>query len=188
MVSADAKSKDNHPAFDTFFKNPAIQAILHTVNMVLERLDPEFTKGLIQLKNEGTKRMGQVLRKNPCHMIGLAIHFNQDGEIHEDSKSLNSGQDFVIPIGQHSGCEFELDPLNVFVDFEVTDMGMLRGGGLGHGAKNWVGRGRMVMVPFVEKQLFHHKGVPRPWQFTTFHHKHLAEFRRKFPATPLNAL
>jgi hypothetical protein len=185
MVSRDAKKPSNFDPFQEFFANPAIQAILHTVNMVLERLDPYFAKALIQLKNAGTKRQAQVLAMNPCHMIGLAIHWNQDGEDHEDGKSLNSGQDFVIPVGKHRDCRFEFKQVNAFVDFDVTDMGMLRGGGMKHGAKCWKGQGRMVLVPFVEKQLFHHKGVPRPWQFKTFYHQYFDELRRLFPATPL---
>ena len=186
MVSRDAKKKDNIVPFQEFFANPAIQSILHTVNLVLERLDPDFAKALIQLKREGTKRQASLLAQNPCHMIGLAIHWNQDGEVHEDSKGLNSGQDFVIPVGKHQGCRFEFEQVNAYVDFNVTDMGMLRGGAMKHCAKGWKGLGRMVLVPFVEKQLFHHKGVPRPWQFRRFYEEHFAELRQMFPATPLH--
>jgi hypothetical protein len=139
-------------------------------------------------RRKATKRQARLLQKNPCHMVGLAIHFNQDGKVHEDLKSLNSGQDFVIPLGQHSGCKFELPQINASVDFNVTDMGMLRGGGMKHLAKDWEGRGRMVMVPFVEKQLFHHKGVSRPWQFRRFYQEHFSELRSRFPAVPLSSL
>src|ERR1700733_3928044 len=115
IVSSDAKEEDNKAAFEELFKDPAIQAILHTVNLVIECLDPKFTKALIEVMDHRTKQSASMVVQNLCHMIGLAVHFNRLGKVHLD---------IVIPLGQHSNCVFEFEQLNTEVNFDVTDMGI----------------------------------------------------------------
>jgi len=76
-----------------------MQVVMHTINTLLERLDPDFVQKLKKLRVSilGRKH-GYLLADNNCHIPGIAIHFNQDGEEHTDAKSLHSGWDVSTSI------------------------------------------------------------------------------------------
>jgi hypothetical protein len=95
---------------------------MHTINTLLERLDPGFVSTVKDLRATILKRKkGSLLSDNTCHIPGIAIHFNQDGEEHTDTKSLHSGWDvslsihfykvhgYLIKLGHH--CVWELQEL-----------------------------------------------------------------------------
>jgi hypothetical protein len=70
---------------------------MHAINTLLERLDPDFVEGLKDIKARIIRSQdGLLLADNICHIPGVAIHFNQDGEKHTDRKSLHSGWDVSI--------------------------------------------------------------------------------------------
>src|SRR5271169_1514366 len=98
MITAD--TRHNVELWKDFFNSEPIQIVLRIINMVLEHLDPEFVKALRALNTSlrGKKDGKRFLMDNPCYLINLALHCNQDGSSHTDSKSLHSANGGVWKI------------------------------------------------------------------------------------------
>lgn len=181
-----ADTQDNLELWKEFFEKPAIQFILCVMNMVLERLDPDFVKELKKLNASLRKRKdGKYLLDNPSYFINLAIHYNQDGVVHTDGKSLHSGWDLIQAFRRFLGCKLKFPGLNTEVNFYPTDLGFVRGAGLQHWAAEWHGAGRMVLVPFVERRLYGYQASRRPRQFRTFYENDCAGLKNAILPKPL---
>lgn len=142
VVSADTRKNDE--LWHEFFQHPSIQFVLHTMNLVLECLDPGFVDDLKALNKKivtRAKEGGEYLKYNPCYINGLAVHFNQDGSVHYDRKDLHAGWDLVQAFGRFFDCIMELRDLNTHVKFNPLDLMGLRGASLAHGATGWQGDG-----------------------------------------------
>jgi hypothetical protein len=158
------------------------------MNMVLERLDPGFVQQLETLRKtlvDHNPERARYLSLNPCYLIALAIHFNQDGETHTDRKSLHSGWDLITAFGDFIDCLMEFEDLKTLVAFYPTDMMFARGAGLRHRAKGWKGTGRMVFVPFIERRIFGYFSSARPQQFKPFYHEDRKALKNAIPPKPL---
>jgi hypothetical protein len=156
--------------------------------MVLERLDPEFIEKLQKLRENlfiNNPERANYLSINPSYLISLAIHFNQDGTVHTDRKSLHSGWDIINAFGYFMECLMEFKDLKTTVAFEATDLMFARGAGLNHQAKGWKGSGRMVLVPFIERRIFGYFSSPRPTQFKPFYHADRKALKNAIPPRPL---
>lgn len=158
------------------------------MNLVLECLDPEYVDELRALNERIVTRAkdgGEYLKYNPCYINGLAIHFNQDGTLHYDGKSLHAGWDLIQGFGHYFGSVMELRDLKTHAKFDPTDMMGIRGASLAHVASGWEGAGRMVLVPFIERRVFGHSDSSRPVQFhPPFYHDH-HKIKHLFPSQPL---
>jgi hypothetical protein len=158
------------------------------MNMVMERLDPDFVDQLEALRQnlfKGSPERMKYLSINPCHLISLAIHFNQDGTMHTDRKSLHSGWDIIQAFGNYLRCLMEFKDLKTTVAFDATDLMFARGAGLNHQAKEWKGSGRMVLVPFIERRVFGYFSSPRPRQFRPFYNEDRRTLKNAIPPRPL---
>jgi hypothetical protein len=185
VISAD--TRHNHELWEDFFNSEPIQIVLRIINMVLERLDPEFVKALRALKAaiQGKKGGKQFLMGNPCHLINLAVHYNQEGTRHTDSKSLHSGWDPMVAFGRYVGCKMKWPALETKFMVHPTDFTFGRGAGFMHQALEWRGGGRMVLVPFVDRRLFGYQSMARPQQFQPFYWKDQHGLKSAIPPKPL---
>ena len=182
VVTADTTA--NLALWQEFFKRPDIQFLLRIFNMVLERLDPDFVKILKTLNEALKNKYGDSLGDNPAYLISLAVHFNQHGSEHTDTKSLHCGWD-QFSVGRYLGCKMRFPDLNTEVTFYPTDLMGVRGAGLVHQATDWHDAGRMVLVAFVERRLFGYHHVERPAQFRPFYNDFRSELKSAIPPVPL---
>jgi len=183
IVSAD--TLDNLALWKEFFERPDIKFVLRIFNMVLERLDPQFVESLKTLNEALKKKYGDFLGENPAYLISLAVHFNQDGGEHTDTKSLHCGWDLIQAFGRYLGCKMRFRDLKTEVMFYPTDLMGVRGAGLFHQAKDWHEAGRMVFVGFVERRLFGYHHVERPVQFQPFYSDFSSELKSAVPPVSL---
>jgi hypothetical protein len=186
-VAADAVKTKHVPIFNKFFGNPGVETVLHIINGVAERLDHKFVQSHRELRDKVlSSPYGGFLGANPSAWPGLAMHFNQmPAGFHTDGQSLHSGLDFINPWGPFQDCLLVFPKLGIAIRVRPGDIIVLRGAGLKHGVKGWTGKGRMVLVPFVDRRLFGGSRVKRPKTFTPLYghqHNHL---RRLFPAQRL---
>lgn len=178
---------NNFEMWRDFFQHEAIQIVLRIMNMVLERLDPDFVRDLQALRETllGKPDRAKYISLNPSYLISLAIHFNQDGEMHTDRKSLHSGWDLIQAFGHFFNCVMEFKDLKTQVRFYSTDLMFARGAGLNHQATGWKGPGRMVMVPFLERRIFGYFASSRPQQFKPFYSDDQKAIKNAIPPLPL---
>jgi hypothetical protein len=183
VVTADTDA--NLALWKEFFSRPDIQFLLCIFNMVLERIDPEFVETLKILNKVMKDKYGDSLGDNPAYLISLAVHFNQHGGEHTDTKSLHCGWDLIQAFGRYLGCKMRFTDLNTEVTFYPTDLMGVRGAGLVHQAKDWHDAGRMVFVGFVERRLFGYHHVQRPKQFRPFYSDFSCELKSAIPPVSL---
>jgi hypothetical protein len=160
------------------------------MDAIAERLDDDFTETHRLLRHKVcSKPHGGFIRANPSAWPGLAIHFNQmpDG-VHFDNKSLHSGWDRVNPWGPFKNGILVLPDVGIFIRVRRGDIVFLRGAALRHGVKEWQGRGRMVLVPFVDRRLFGAVQVKRPETFRCLYGPQYNHLRNLFPSTPLSSI
>lgn len=152
-----------------------------------ERLDPEFVKSHRDLKEKVLSQMwGGYLQANPSAWPGLALHFNQMPKgFHWDRQSLHCGLDIICPWGPFENCLLVFPHLGIAIRVRPGDVIFLRGAGLSHGVKEWTGKGRMVMVPFVDRRLFGGSQVKRPKTFRPLYSHQYHHLRQLFPVQPL---
>jgi hypothetical protein len=166
-LTADTRLRSGIPLFREFFNNDGVATALHMVNAIMERIDPAYVRSHRELKKivvEGDK--GRFLNQNPSAWPGIAIHFNQlQSHYHFDNKSLYSGFDVINPWGPFEQCILVFPDLGISLPIEPGDIVLLRGAALRHGAKKWEGKGRMVLVPFVDRRLFGGERLARPRSF-----------------------
>jgi hypothetical protein len=186
-VTADARLRNNIPVFREFFKDNGVSTALHMINAITERIDPDYVRSHRELKKGVLAGVeGNFLGQNPSAWPGLAIHFNQmQKDFHYDNKSLYSGYDVLNPWGPFRNCRLVFPGLGIYLPIEPGDIVLLRGAALLHGATNWVGDGRMVLVPFVDRRLFPGEGVSRPCSFRRVFGSGYNDLREKFPALEL---
>jgi hypothetical protein len=189
-VVSDAVQVKNVGVFNEFFSNSGIQTALHVMDAVAERLDDDFmmTHKLLRQK-VCSKPYGGFLRANPSACPGLALHFNQMPlDVHFDNKSLHSGWDRVNPWGPFEDGVLVFPDLGFYIHVRRGDMVFLRGAALRHGARAWKGRGRMVLVPFVDRRLFGAMQVKRPQTFQRLYGSQYKHLRNCFPSKSLASL
>ena len=175
----------NYELWKEFFENEAVQIVLRIMNMVLERLDPDFVRQLQMLRKaliDHKPARARFLSLNPS---SLALHCNQDGEVHTDCKSLHSGWDLIQAFGNFLDCIMDFPDLNASVAFYRTDLMFARGAGLKHRARGWKGNGRMVLVPFVERRIFGFFSSHHPCQFKPFYNDDRKALKNAIPPKPL---
>jgi hypothetical protein len=178
----------NFELWKEFFQHDAVQMVLRIMNMVLERLDPGFVQQLETLRQtliDHNPERARYLSLNPCYLISLAVHFNQDGEVHTDRKSLHSGWDLMQAFGNFIDCIMDFPDLHTSVAFHRTDLMFGRGAGLRHQARGWTGAGRMVLVPFIERRIFGYFSSRRPQQFKPFYSEDRKALKNAIPPKPL---
>jgi hypothetical protein len=78
--------------------------------------------------------------------------------------------------------------VGIFIRVRRGDIVFLRGAALRHGVKEWQGRGRMVLVPFVDRRLFGAVQVKRPETFRRLYGPQYNHLRNLFPSTPLSSI
>lgn len=187
MVTSD--TIEQGPLWEKFFSNPAIELLLRTINLVLERLDPEYVQGLNELKQAIIDQLasGALTKGNPCHMPCLAVHFNQDGSVHTDRKSSHASWDVVQAFGRFLQSILEFPDLHTEIITRPTDLVLMRGAALRHNAKDWADGegGRMVIVPFYERRLFSYLSVRKVKQLRNFFHNDQKELKKLVPVQPL---
>lgn len=157
------------------------------INAIGERLDNDFIESHRKLKEKVVKgKDGHLLGANPSAWPGLAVHFNQmPGGFHWDGKSLHSGWDVINPWGPFSQCILVFPHLGIYLVIHPGDIIFLRGAALKHGVQRWMGRGRMVIVPFVDRRLFGAEQVRRPCTFRPLYGDQHKKLRQLFPAHEL---
>jgi hypothetical protein len=147
----------------------------------------EFVKSHRDLKEKVLSQMwGGYLQANPSAWPGLALHFNQMPKgFHWDWQSLHCGLDIICPWGPFENCLLVFPHLGIAIRVHPGDVIFLRGAGLSHGVKEWTGKGRMVMVPFVDRRLFGGSQVKRPKTFRPLYSHQYHHLRQLFPVQPL---
>ena len=136
--------------------------MLHVINAIAERLDPNFVRLHRDAKHRVlSSMMGGFLSHSPSAWPGIGLHWNQfaDG-FHWDEKSLYSGWDIVNPWGPFEDGILVFPDLHIFLRVRRGDVVLLRGAALRHGAREWTGNGRMVLIPFVDRRLFGFVQIP----------------------------
>jgi hypothetical protein len=186
-VTPDARHKKNVPLWREFFSNSGVTTALHIINAVAERLDKNFVQLHRQLRAQVLRSPnGGYLSHNPSAYAGLALHWNQLPKgFHWDEHSLHSGWDIVNPWGPFTDCILVFPDLHIYLRVRPGDIVFLRGASLRHGAVEWNGNGRMVIVPFVDRRLFSDSLVRRARSFHRVYDAQYNHFRQLFPSTPL---
>jgi hypothetical protein len=189
-LTVDTRLESRILLFRDFFRNDGVATVLHMINAIMERIDPAYVRSHRELKKSvvaGDK--GRFLNQNPSAWPGIAIHFNQlQSDYHFDNKSLYSGFDVVNPWGPFEHCTLVFPDVGIYLPIEPGDIVLLRGAALRHGAKNWEGKGRMVLVPFVDSRLFGGERVARPHSFRKLYGSGYNDLRQKFPAMGVSEL
>ena len=74
-----------------------INEALQIASMLIERVNPDLATQYHELSETlkaDTKKHGEFLSLNDCHLPGIAVHFNmqpEDGDFHLDGKSMFMG-------------------------------------------------------------------------------------------------
>jgi hypothetical protein len=86
----------------------------------------------------------------------------------------------VLVYGDFEG-SFEVKELGVIIIFRRGDILLLRGAALRHKAGKWIGKGRMVLVPFGDRRLFAAEHVKRPKSMPPMYGSSWAASRQLYP-------
>lgn len=162
---------------------------MHTLNMVLELLDPKYVDSLLELKaSVRAGKNGDALKDVHSHLGGMAVHWNLMLKAHLDRKALHLGMDAITGFGRYERCRLKFPTIGIEFDFDRGDTAYLRDAGLMHQATGWVGDGHMVVVPFLERRVFGWENVKRPKQRRRPFGSHYDGFRKDFPAQSVSKL
>ena len=160
------------------------------INAIMERIDLAYVKSHRELKKSvvaGDK--GRLLNQNPSAWPRIAILFHQlQSHYRFDNTPLYSGFDVVNPWGPFERCTLDFPDIGISLPIEPGDIVLLHGAALRHGAKNWEGKGRMALVPFVDWRLFGGERVARPRSFQRLYGSGYNDLRKNFPAMELSGL
>lgn len=187
--SSDSTKSRNVPLLEEFYKNSA--HFWWHINTVVENVDCHYALACVKLRSKiEAQHTNPVLSANPCHLPGVAMHWNSrpnPEEYHTDGDSLVAGWDVVTSVGNFDEAWFLVPELRIRIRLGPGDVLLLKGKLFSHKiCHEWIGNGRFTFVPWTDSSLFAAYAERRPKACRPFFGNAWRNIREKYPATALS--
>ena len=169
-----------------------VDPLLHAINCMSDCVDFETMGCYRKLKDRIINAKGpgglpgEFMGVHSSHWVNIAVHANQMPlKPHKDLLSNHNGYDAIMSFGGFTKCWICFPHLGIWVLINMLDVCLLQGAALFHHMYRWKGKGRFVIVPFVDRHLFPTRRVQRPQHPLPIFRQNYKSFRRDNPAKVL---
>ena len=186
VISADATCPHMEPVISEFLDQTL--PLQHLINIYSERIAPRLSKHcdtvwdhLRDFQKIYYRKHTEELAKLKTHYISQAVHFNVDGQPHQDSWGAWCGFDCVAVVGKYEGGRLRFPELGCSFPSRPGDVFFFWGAGLKHQGRGWAGEGQMVLAYFADRRIFLKESIHRPKDLQPVYGRAHAEFRQVYP-------